>query len=338
MKQAKFQHSLLDEVSLAKLRSSGINSVKSFLNENDDQLIKLSNLSKNDITIIKDCFRTIYETYLHVSRDEYQDIIQKNFQENRVYQTGITAIDERLKGLTLGSIVELVGSPEAGKTLLCTTLSINLLAKYGLECYWIDTKMDFSPIGAERQMRQKYERKDLMINAMKKIHVQRGFTIEDVVEALEHLLENEKIESGLLILDSLSAVMCECVGDRTKVGEKCLKKIIHNVRNLCVKKKFIALITVLPKKENPLPKPRPLTRCVSSTPDDGWNGTIESLFQECSSERIIMTRTETNMLKLQNIDVRNSNKRHLYVTKSFSDKNVIGKDPIQVSLTDEGVV
>lgn len=355
----EFKHSLLDEPTLLKLKSSGINSVNAFLDAEDDKLSQLTTLSgefsdnklnkyytnrkiilllESTITVVKNCFRTMYENYLPVKPIEYQQVIQQNFHENRIYQTGISAIDERIKGLTLGSIMELVGKPERGKTKLCMTIAINFLVKYDRDCYWIDTKMDFSSIAMERAMRHKFETRELSINAMKKLHVQMVSQIQGVIEALEHLIENEKIHSGLLVLDSLSAVMCECVWKRYRYGRECLTKIVNYVRNLCTKKDFIAIITVMPKKKKRLRNPRSLVNSFNRSPDDGWNGRIDSLFREFASERFLMKKIKPDQ-KLINIDDRNSNKRLLIVKKSISNNSlIINKKPIQVYLTDEGVV
>lgn len=322
------KHSLLLDSSLSKLRSFGIISINNFLDTDDKLLARVTQLDATQITIIKNYFRTMYEIYLPVKESEHKEMIERNHKENRIYQTGIPEIDKRIKGITQGSLMELVGEPESGKSKLCTSIAINFLVRYSCESYWIDTKMDFSPIAMEREMRQKFEVKNTMIKAMKKIHVMRAFTLEDVIKVLEHLMENESIEPGLLVLDSLSSLMCEYLGKRYRVGEEGLRKISNYIRNICHKKKFIAIVTVIPRQDK--------RKSDDNKKEDTNTGQIKSILQNNSTERLFITRTEKE--KVQNVNVRNSNKRSIFVMKSLSDKSCVSNVPVLVSLTDEGVV
>lgn len=322
MNPMELKHSLLNDTSLTKLRNCGIISIKPFLDTDEKLLARLIQLTEQHVAIIKNHFRTMYEFYLPVQESEYEEIIRRNFKENQIFQTGVPALDKRIKGMTLGSLIEVVGDPEIGKTKLCMSIAINILTRYEKESYWIDTKTDFSPIGMEREMRVKYEWKteNSMINAMKNIHVIRTFTLEGVIGVLEHMIEDESIHSGLLVLDSLSSILCEYVGKRYKVGEEGLKKISNYVRNLCAKKKFIAVVTLIPRQEKQKAK----------------TDQIKSPLQDYASERLFIRRAETQ--KVQNVEVRNSNKRSIFVMKSISNNTCVSNVPISVILGDKGVL
>ncbi|XP_063706899.1 DNA repair protein RAD51 homolog 4-like [Culicoides brevitarsis] len=319
----ELKHHFLDDGCLTRLKQSGVVTINHFLTKDDKFLMNCTNLSQEHILIIKNYFNTVYE--VPVEQSAYENFVRNNFSAGKMLETGIRGLDECIKGLTFGSILEIIGAPEAGKTKICNSIALNILLRYNFPCFWLDTKLDFSPVALTNEMTPRFKNQNAMAVAMKRIHVMRALSLQETIETLKYLIEKDEIDAGLLIFDSLSSILAEFVGQTYNKGQEGLKKIIELLRNLCVKKKFIAVVTDLQQKERVWDKPQ--------MQNSENIKTVKSFLDKIATERLLMTRKEKTK---NDIEAKNSNKREMYVLKSIS--GFVSTEAIDVSITNEGVM
>ena len=175
------------------------------------------------------------------------ELLEKRGRVRRI-STGSKAFDELVGGgFESGSITECFGAFGSGKTALAHQLIINALSidengdpqTYGV---WIDTENTFRP----ERIKQICDNNELdHMKVLKNIKVVRAFNSDHQMmcaEKVADLIEDEKIDVKLVIVDSLMAhFRSEFVGRGTlATRQQKLNKHMHvlmkvaDVHNLCV--------------------------------------------------------------------------------------------------------
>lgn len=118
-------------------------------------------------------------------------------------------------GIPTGSIIELCGLTATGKTQICNTIAQNIVYKYDVECFWIDSKFEFSSKRLISNLKAK-QLTTLQIGVvLKKIKFERILTAEKLIQALEELLEYHP-NLQILIIDSIPAMMLQLQNEKSQ--------------------------------------------------------------------------------------------------------------------------
>ncbi|XP_065077182.1 DNA repair protein RAD51 homolog 4-like [Ochlerotatus camptorhynchus] len=195
-------HPELTEYVVKLMLKNRINTVFDFAKAEDDRLMRITNLSYEDVSAIKK------DIILQFSGNSIQVVEYFQYLEEMVepLRTGIRGLDLLIEGgLLPGHVMEICGESSSGKTQMCTTMAANIALKHKLDVFYVDTKCDFSAHRVQKVLQLNKCSDDEMKEAMARIKVERIFSPEGLICAMEDLLVKvddwEKFK--VLIIDSL---------------------------------------------------------------------------------------------------------------------------------------
>lgn len=195
-------HPILTEYVIKLLAKNRIRTIYDFSKSEDDRLMRITNLSYEDVGVIK---KDIISRF---SGNSIQVVEYFRYLEELVepLKTGIRGLDLLLEGgLLPGHVMEIFGDSASGKTQICTTISANIAHKQKLDVFYVDTKCDFSAQRVHRIMELNKCSLQEIHEAMARIKVERIFSPENLVRLIEDLLARvDELENfKVLIIDSL---------------------------------------------------------------------------------------------------------------------------------------
>lgn len=262
--------------------------------------------------MIRGEFQNVYQKSLLLTREGH---LKQLAETNRHISTGMPWLDMLLKGgMKPGSVLEITGPPASGKTQLANTIAIHFCTQ-DRQCYYLDTKMDFSAIRAERVIRANVEETEV-IGVLKRILVQRMFKLPMIIECVQYLLASSSVTNGgLLIIDSLSAPYTHYFGSDYREGQTVLEKLVKALRKLAITRKFIILVTTIPTK----------------------NGGMGGFWNSLPTQKISLNRVISDPDRMKDVVVHNDCRRVLTLQEDANETNKVGTK-IVFSITDGGCV
>ncbi|VVC89746.1 DNA repair protein RAD51 homolog 4 [Leptidea sinapis] len=227
---------------IKKLSQNRIKTLIDFLQEDIE---KLSNLTKLEIPCILQIRKNIFEIY---SATVVNSLSLFNTVCSRIteLETGIESLDSILNGgINIGYITEVCGLAGSGKTQLCMQLAVNCVKNRDKTVLYIDSKGDFSAIRIQKVLEEcSFSHKE-MAAVMLKIKVAFIWTMDELVDILLQVKNNKNEYNclSLIILDSLPSLMFQHFGDENKIGLKFLNIFVNHVKYIC-KTMEVAVICV----------------------------------------------------------------------------------------------
>lgn len=164
-------------------------------------------------------------------------------------------LDELLSdGLMMGNLIDICGSPDAGKTQLCTSIAINLAQFSQVETLWIDTKADFSARRIQKILKNRNCRETEIREIMQRIRIDTCNDPHKLIQMIEQLIENfEAYQSArLLVIDSLPALWFLFHGEDRHVGSTAIAKLANNLRKLAVECGMVILTVNIATRYSPI--------------------------------------------------------------------------------------
>lgn len=164
--------------------------------------------------------------------------LQECLVENSVLPTGVKQIDELFgPGLMKGDIVEIIGGPESGKTMLLNTILLNVLEKVkhteDFQLMFIDAKFDFQATKLKNMMDERKTPYTIQNNIMKRVLVQRVKTLEELISTLKFVIDSsaksEKVK--IIMIDSMTVLYYLYLG-RSRFTLKLLTKVVDLIKTL----------------------------------------------------------------------------------------------------------
>lgn len=154
-----------------------------------------------------------------------------------LFKTGIPKFDELFTTdkVVSGSIIELMGLPSAGKSMLLYTIMLNILEQTDdLHIMYIDTKRDFQATKLKKMMVARgHTSEQRHREVLKKISVCRLTTAEEVIAALSFIIEtpqqHERVK--IIIIDSITVLWYLYLG-HTLFRLKLMEDVMMLLRNL----------------------------------------------------------------------------------------------------------
>ncbi|XP_030032997.2 DNA repair protein RAD51 homolog 4 [Manduca sexta] len=222
----------LSEPVLKTLNQNRINTISEFLQEDVSKLSTLTNLNLSQIVNMRN---EIFAKYCPPLING-TTILAKSLTNKKNVTCGIERLDALTGGgIPTGTITELCGLADSGKTQLCFQIAINCAKNTDNTVLYLDTKGDFSAVRIQKILEGlKYSHKDMAL-IMYRIRVIHIWTMEELVELFKNL--NNKtlaIENlALIIIDSLPCLMFQYLGDDNKIGLTHLNEFVNKGRCLC---------------------------------------------------------------------------------------------------------
>ncbi|XP_058830171.1 DNA repair protein RAD51 homolog 4 [Topomyia yanbarensis] len=198
-------HPDLTEYVLKLLMKNKITTVLDFAKTDTDRLIRITNLSFEEISAIKSNLINSYSGN-NIQVVEYFRYLNELIEP---ISTGIRGLDLLLEGgLLPGQVLEVCGESGSGKSQLCTSLAINIAQKQKLDVFYCDTKSDFSARRVHRILTLRNCTNQEIQETMKRVKVERIFSPEILIECMENILDQiDNLETlKVIIIDSLPAL------------------------------------------------------------------------------------------------------------------------------------
>ncbi|XP_058466205.1 DNA repair protein RAD51 homolog 4 [Malaya genurostris] len=187
------------------LSKNKVITVLDFAKTDSDRLMRITNLSFEEISDIKNNLVNNYSGS-NIPVIQYFRYLNERIQP---ISTEIIGLDLLLDGgLFPGHILEIFGEPGCGKSILCTSLAINVARNPNQHVLYCDTKNDFSTSRVHTILTQKNYNSLLIEEIMNRIEVKRIFCAEDLIEFIENMIgEIDSMDKlQVLIIDSLPAL------------------------------------------------------------------------------------------------------------------------------------
>lgn len=189
-----------------------------------------------------------------VGNRNYQDgfeYIQDYLATLEVFKTGIDQFDDLFAnephlGAFCGEIIEIVGLPASGKTMLLKTIMINILEGFEeRDIIYIDSKFDFQAIKVKNMMESRGISLKNQAKMLKRILVHRASTPEVLLSILQFIVDTPKQHElyKIIMIDSITVPFYFYLGNnQIKLGA--MTKVVQLLKKLAMMKITI-LITNL---------------------------------------------------------------------------------------------
>lgn len=156
--------------------------------------------------------------------------------------TDISNLDMLLEnGIFEGDIIEICGKPDAGKTILATTIAVNLSQYQELGTVYLDINNGFEGTRAHQILQDRGCPAVDIESIMRRIVVEKVQTLNDLINVLEDLFEFlRKSKVKLLVLDSMSAIWFENLFSYKRTVRKIaqvaslLRKLAHDFKLIVI--------------------------------------------------------------------------------------------------------
>ncbi|XP_055606889.1 DNA repair protein RAD51 homolog 4 [Uranotaenia lowii] len=198
-------HPDFSEYVVKLLSKNRIGTVFEFVRCENDRLIRITNFPFEQICAIK---LELTERFSgnNIQVPEYFRYLSELVEP---LETRIHGLDLLLEGgLLPGHVLEVCGDSATGKTQLCTTIALNVALKHKFDVFYVDTKCDFSVQRCHQMLKHRQLTEDVWQQTMDRIKVERIFSPEGLICAVESLLEtvDDMTKFKLLIIDSLPSL------------------------------------------------------------------------------------------------------------------------------------
>jgi replicative DNA helicase len=173
------------------LNENGISSVNAFLDCDEDVLKKVLDTTSDKITEMK----IIVEKAFKLKVKKGSELLEEACLRGENFPTRIKNLDEILaaKGIVSGEIIEIIGAPASGKSMLLCTIMINILEHHEhLTMFLIDSKYGFSALKFKNIMDQRNIPEVKQVQMMKRIRVERTCTAEEIIKILKLILNEPR--------------------------------------------------------------------------------------------------------------------------------------------------
>lgn len=164
------------------------------------------------------------------------DFYQNHQFKEESFVTGIESLDQLFEdnAIVTGEIVEFIGLPSTGKTMLLNTIMINLLhTRAIIDIVYIDTRHSFQPLKLVNMMNAKKIPKAKQIDILNRIEVHQVSTADDLVKALSDILTmadtNDKVK--MILINSITTPFYLYMG-HTLLTQHCMMLIKDLMRSL----------------------------------------------------------------------------------------------------------
>lgn len=210
---------------------NSISTPRNIIDHPNQRLQDILNMSSNAIKMIKE------RIILHLA-SEFSDG-PAFFRDRRffgeTFPTGIKQFDDLFsnKGIFSSDIIEVIGPPAAGKTMLLYSIIINVLieAHEGFKIIFIDTKSDFRAMKLKNMMEARGIPDKRQRSILEAIIVLKSKTAEELVIDLKLIHCRQQSLSGvkIVMIDSVTVPFYHYFG-HTMFTMSLLQDVVHSLK------------------------------------------------------------------------------------------------------------
>ncbi|KAK7863395.1 hypothetical protein R5R35_004358 [Gryllus longicercus] len=233
----KEMNSLFSEFVLKNLRLCGFHTVVDFLEENPENLVRITKLPYKDIVLLRHNIIANFSAFQSSGKTAYNEIVTNS----AMVSTGIERLDALLGGgILTGNIYEVCGLSGSCKTQLCLTIAMNIALSLKQKVYYIDAKLDFSSRRIFSMLEEKQIAETDVTETLKRIEVVRIKDLYQLFSFLHTLRENlaqRELESSfvrVIILDSLPAVFFSFLNDTNNEGIALKSQLANTMKHIAL--------------------------------------------------------------------------------------------------------
>ncbi|KAG8122815.1 hypothetical protein E2320_018227, partial [Naja naja] len=162
-----------------------------------------------------------------------------------------TSLDKLLdSGIYTGEVTELVGAPSAGKTQVCLIVAANISHNLKQTVLYIDSTGGFTSARLLELLNCLTEDEEEQAEALRRIQVLRAFDaykMLDVLQEVRSYMSQQILSTSgpvkLLIVDSISAVICPFLGLRQPDGMALMMHLAREMKTLAKEFGIAILLT-----------------------------------------------------------------------------------------------
>lgn len=211
---------------LQLLRRNNIKTVEKFLKRSTLDLQKILKVSASEILSTKRKLRGGYNIkadYETCPSTECSIVSCDKYFDDAVFKaetlcTGITQFDELLPagGIFSGDVIEIIGRPASGKTMLMYTIILRVLeSNENAEIFYFDTKNDFQAIKIKNIMTEQGMTEEVQQSILNRVFIKQVRSFSSLNAQLRHMRDAkytfDKVK--IIVIDSICTLAYFTLGD-----------------------------------------------------------------------------------------------------------------------------
>ncbi|NWR22837.1 RA51D protein, partial [Emberiza fucata] len=212
----------LTEDMIQLLRDNGIRTVVDFVSSDLEDVAQKCSLSYKALVAVRRVLLAQFSAFPANGADLYEELKSST----AILPTGSPSLDQLLdSGLYTGEVMELMGAPGTGKTQVCLGIAASVSLGLKQHVLFLDSTGGFTASRLHQMLQSRTEDEEEQA-ALQRVQVQRVFNIYEVLRALQELRDrlSQQVLSSMgplkvVVLDSVSAVICPVLGGRQSEGE-----------------------------------------------------------------------------------------------------------------------
>ncbi|XP_026528242.1 DNA repair protein RAD51 homolog 4 [Notechis scutatus] len=229
------------------LKANGIKTVVDLVSSDLEDIAQKNSLSYKTLVAVRRVLLAQFSSFPVNGADLYEELKHTT----AILSTGIESLDKLLdSGIYTGEVTELVGAPSAGKTQVCLIVAANVSHNLKQTVLYIDSTGGFTSARLLELLNCLTEDEEEQAEALRRIQVFRAFDAYKILDVLQevHSYMSQQILSTsgpvkLLIVDSVSAVICPFLGLRQPDGMALMMHLAREMKTLAKEFGIAILLT-----------------------------------------------------------------------------------------------
>ncbi|ETE67053.1 DNA repair protein RAD51-like 4 [Ophiophagus hannah] len=227
------------------LKANGIKTVVDLVSSDLEDIAQKNSLSYKTLVAVRRVLLAQFSSFPVNGADLYEElkhttaILSTGIERQGVINQNIV-LDKLLdSGIYTGEVTELVGAPSAGKTQVCLIVAANVSHNLKQTVLYIDSTGGFTSARLLELLNCLTEDEEEQAEALRRIQVFRAFDaykMLDVLQEIRSYMSQQILSTSgpvkLLIVDSISAVICPFLGLRQPDGMALMMHLAREMKTL----------------------------------------------------------------------------------------------------------
>ncbi|KYO32544.1 DNA repair RAD51-like protein 4 isoform B [Alligator mississippiensis] len=218
------------------LKASGIRTVVDLISSDLEEVAQKCSLSYKALVAVRRVLLAQFSAFPINGVHLYEELKSSM----AILSTGNKSLDTLLdSGLYTGEVMELMGAPGSGKTQVCLSIAASVSHSLKQNVLFIDSTGGFTASRLLQLVQFRTEEEEEQVEALQRIQVAHVFDIYKMLAALQelrHCMSQQVVCSGgpvkLLVVDSVSAVVCPLFGGRQSEGLALMMQLARELKTL----------------------------------------------------------------------------------------------------------
>ncbi|XP_063154480.1 DNA repair protein RAD51 homolog 4 [Candoia aspera] len=229
------------------LKANGVKTVVDLVSSDLEEIAQKYSLSYKTLVAVRRVLLAQFSSFPVSGADLYEELKRTT----AILSTGIESLDKLLdSGLYTGELTELVGAPSAGKTQVCLFVAANVSHSLKQTVLYIDSTGGFTGARLLELLNCLTEDEEEQAEALRRIQIFHAFDAYKMLDVLQevrsYMAQQILSTSGpvkLLIVDSISAVICPFLGLRQPDGMALMMHLAREMKTLAKEFEIAILLT-----------------------------------------------------------------------------------------------